>query len=669
MKDNDKCSGLFAHTLKKLRITAGIGIVLYVILCLVVLIANNIDISMSVEKEILTVGYAEAAEALVVIPLFFTPVMMIVSFGFVNTRAGSDFYFSMPAKRTKMYLQIIGAVLLEALIMMLSAGFTACIGSLFLKYVNVDVMGLFKGIIQTVASCIFVCGVFAIGISLTGNIAANLVVSLLVMTVPRAIVTAFAYIINVNLVFGYGSFSILYIVNSNTLMRIFFQVVDGTLDFSIFAELFTCAEGVLYLLLGGLIFKKRKSETAGKSSVSKGVNTAFGMAVPFIIGLVGDNFILRAASDDEGEKMTFIFFAVLMYVIAVLVYLIYELVSSRKWKNVAKGVARLPILAALVAASLGIMFLCVNAGNNYAPEEEKVRYVSVHSSYEWNRDVTIRDDETIKMICDAYKKQKSMYEGWAEYAYARVDVKIGDGIFGHRRAVWMTENDRIKLARAEIKADPELVNDYLPPEKGNVFIMDRDIEAMTGASAAEYYKMAYDELKENGKREESILDYYRGCRIVALGAGKKELWTDGSYISVIDRWYYRKLPQSDVQGYTGAIYLSESTPKTLKTLLDAFWEKNGEIKFSDVLARKNKMSDSVMYSFTGFDDAEHDEGLTYHDCIEGELTQKLKDILDRYDYCGDPEAENTLFVRLYGFVGAYNLSPADAEMVRQMMLE
>ena len=668
MNSGKKSWGIFTDAFKKIRIIGIIGMILYIVGCFACLVGVNIkDATMPglYAAGSFRFGYVKSSVTFLPIPVVFIPIMMITAFDFVNKQPGSDFYFSMPVKRVRMYAEIMTAVLSQALLMMVAALITISLCSPFLKYVSVSWQGVLMGTVQTLASCFFVMGVFAIGISLTGNIASNIVSSLLVLAIPRAVIGAFAFFVTRCITFASVSDVWELLEGTNTIMYTFEQITGDASGFiGMSGLIFTFAEGLLYMLAGGLSFRKRKSETAGKNSISPGAHTVFGMAVPYILGLVGDGWLLYLTISTDDDRDEIIFLAVLMYVIAVLLYLIFELICTRKLRSVLKSSLKIPILAALVAASFGAMFFFTDRGNKYVPEEEKTDYITIENTLGTIKGpVTIYDREAFKIITDAYIRQNNASFEEMCNAGNYVYVKIGDGWTGHRRYVFLTDSEKIKLMRAELESDEECAYDYLPPEEADIFSMDYDME-QAGISAKEYYEMAYNELLDNGKKNQSILDFSAGNGLVQIGAGNTPIQTDMYYND-----YFYPVFNSE-NGRSGIISISRSTPKTLARLMDELSEANQGITFSIAANKPGRQSFSLHLSLVDADDDMYDEGKSlYTDEMKDSEIKTLGEILDRYDLCGNPEADNTLFVRFEGFIGVYNLSEDDMKEIKRFIDE
>lgn len=99
----------------------------------------------------------------------------------------------------------MAAVLFWAAMMILSAAVTVSICGMALRHISVDMKSVLMAAITTISGCIFMMGVFGVGISLTGTVSSNMIASIFVMLVPRAVIGAFVLIISLSIEFSYSA--------------------------------------------------------------------------------------------------------------------------------------------------------------------------------------------------------------------------------------------------------------------------------------------------------------------------------------------------------------------------------------------------------------------------------------------------------------------------------
>ena len=119
-----------------------------------------------------------------------TPIMVLMLFSVFNKRSASDFYHSLPYTRVCLYLSNMAAVFTWIIGICVISG---CVGLLayisFPKLFSVVFDGAFNYLLTSVAFMLVSAGVCALGSAMTGTLFSNIAVSLLVMFLPRFILT------------------------------------------------------------------------------------------------------------------------------------------------------------------------------------------------------------------------------------------------------------------------------------------------------------------------------------------------------------------------------------------------------------------------------------------------------------------------------------------------
>lgn len=687
---NKKCrKNFFREAVRQLKVTGIIGIVIYVVLCLAVTIGNNIDLSdtagtiIGQKDSIMYLRYNVMSLSLEFIPVILVPIMMMGSFRFIDSRKDSDFYFSMPVRKRRIYADFMAAVLFWATMMILSAAVTVSICGMALRHISVDMKSVLMAAITTVSGCIFMMGVFGVGISLTGTVSSNMIASIFVMLVPRAVIGAFVLIISLSIEFSYSAsvFQELLSRTSSLICTILqFDLYDNMtagLGLIVGSSVFSTIEGALYILTGGYIFAKRKSETAGKASMSPIVHKVLRMVIPYLLCLAGDCLLVYGASADRGiDKSVTIFSAVIAFVLAILFYFIYELISSRKWKTVIKSARQLPVLVILAVLSFGVMELAIHIGNGYMPQKSDIKYIEVdddcfpgHSG-----NVKLKSDEAREIIANAYERQNNPNAFYPEPTLD-LNVHIGDGLFGHRRTVYVTTNEGIKLAR-EIMNDSEFKGktEMLPPQKAVYIGMGYGSDIIYSDWVTEVYETLYNELSDRNGLVDAVINSYSGNGILGVWANDSPLSSYNEYDSWIPGLYEEKYRENK---YYTRIQLSSSTPKTVNLVQRFLDSETGGMTYKEALSQcANEYGHFLAhYCLSGTDDKDYDEGINAGATSAAqEITGEIGKIIDGYDRYGDASAPNTLIVQICSdcsfkkmFIGVYNLSAGDAGKVKELI--
>ena len=362
---------------------------------------------------------------LLIVVLVITPILALYAWSFLNKRSTSDFYHSLPYKRKALFISKFAAVTFWQAVSMLTAFVASFIGyHIFRNYFIVD-YGVTIHIYVAEFICALLCSAaIALACSITGNIFSNICVSGLIVFLPRFIILLIASTVTGSVATAtmecpvwildnsynmltaqvFGAFEPLYITSSSVPQMLL----------SIASNIYTLVLAVIYIVLGCVLFTKRKSETAGKPAPGWKLQFAIRTAIGFVISVLGVMLYIREKRG--GYRGYFLEYIVVSFVVAAFVVIIYEVISSRKLHRIIKAMPSI-ILAYVLAAVFGVI---VNAGIgqmlSYVPDTSK----DINAGYYNN--------------------------GRKNEEYIKYNVYIKDGIFGRYRKVFIKQSEVVKLA-------------------------------------------------------------------------------------------------------------------------------------------------------------------------------------------------------------------------------
>ena len=267
--------------------------------------------------------------AFCLIPYIAVPVLTVNAFSFLFKRKASDTFFSLPIKRSVLFLSSICAVVLWLLIMYLPAFFRG--GSYYEGYANY---------LYHFVSCIYTMGVFALGTALTGRLFSAIVNSGIIAFVPVALYSAVISILKSRL---------LDILVWSSPDMPYTKVIGFEYIFLAFLGeyvIFYLVLGLIYLALAFILFLLRKSETAEKSAPNKILRIIYGALSGFSVALLGLSLLLEV--NPSGSTI------IIIYGIAILTPLLYEFISVKKLKYgfISLGIGALAYVLVLASCSV-----------------------------------------------------------------------------------------------------------------------------------------------------------------------------------------------------------------------------------------------------------------------------------------------------------------------------
>ncbi len=309
--------------------------------------------------------------------IFLAPILTFCAFNFLNQRKACDFYHALPHRRTCLFFSHFAAVLTWLFAAILAGLLLAAV----LWFVQIGFAVAFFDLLAVwvmyAAAVLLVAALTALAMTLTGTTLSNVLVFLLfavsvrmtMYTFLQCITRQYALIVAEN-----SSLEFLSIWNSPFLAPI------KLFDNDIYSE-----GGLLgyYLLAGAVLtafacmaFCKRPSQMAGRSAPNR--VTQHILRILVALPLVAE--AVRGALTDSGTLA--FFFTRIIYIL--LIYYLYEIITTRRFKNWIGATAVLPILAICGLAVWGGSTAIAYQAIHYSPSADEIDSVSiVYYSDDW----------------------------------------------------------------------------------------------------------------------------------------------------------------------------------------------------------------------------------------------------------------------------------------------
>lgn len=312
------------------------------------------------------------------------PLMMLYLFQFLNKRAASDFYHAIPNSRVSLFFSFFAAVMTWLAAAAVVSTLLSLAGFLLLgPAVAVNGFSLLILLFNSMAACLFVCGAVAVAMCVTGTLFTNVTVSLLIIFMPRLLLAVFCSTLQEML----PMISSLYFIppldsQYNVVTNLLFGAFNGNADLSftfLGGGIYTLSIGALYTGLASWLFYRRKSETAGKAAPNRALQTLYRLLVSMLVCLFPCVFIASAILNREALDGESLFTYAVFYLGAVLVYFLYELFTTRKWRNLLRAVPALGILLLMNAAFTGGIVAAYYSTLDIRPQAgdmEAVRFIN-----------------------------------------------------------------------------------------------------------------------------------------------------------------------------------------------------------------------------------------------------------------------------------------------------
>lgn len=452
--------------------------------------------------------------------MYLAPVIFAMTlFSFLNTRRGSDFYHSLSYTRPCLYLSFAAAAVtwlaaIVALPLCCTAVVYLATGTAFGCSFGLLLLTYFCGALLVTAAML-------IAKSVTGTALTNLTVGGLILFLPRLVTTMFAYLLISDYpILTMNNFGLFGNLNYNIPVDFIFSMFvhsttlssGGNLYASVPAVVYTLVLALLYFALAGLFFTLRKSETAGRSAPNRALQHVYRCAVTLPFTLFIPVTLVSSEKNYWAENRSTLIVSV---VVSLLVYFIYELLSTKKLKNLLTAAPFLLAVAVADAAICGSVFVARTGALSFRPAAADIASVSIVRGTSNTgtvdyaelsvRKVRFTDEAFRKQVADALSESlDTLKEGGSirPQGVFRITLRSGKTV---ERAIYFQGVELFSL-RGEISSNADFVRaaTSLPPVNKVQTVTVGNLSAAESRKVWQAYAADYDKL--NFPQKQKLLD-------------------------------------------------------------------------------------------------------------------------------------------------------------------
>ena len=673
--------------LEGIRYLKGFGIITTILLTVFPLFMLVSEVFDSIGTNEIAREYVSAWSLNPVLVLLFcavAPLMTIILFNFTTGRAASDFYFSVPKTRKSLYFSFFLSIITWiGIILAFSVGVPMVLSLILNKFLAFNVGSSLVFVLQLLVSCVYVIAACLIAISVTGTVFSNIVVALLLIFVPRlfilvivnsgmnglyyadAIETLPLLSYHINLPVGF-------VINAFFMGS--FDLVEGAAPI-----IYTTVVGIVYLIIGMVLFDRRDSGASGKAAATDKLRAIFRIILGASVGIAASSIFFSTWGSRWNNNVALDDFSTWFAIIAVLtvafaVYCCYDLIMTKSLRKMVKAMpAFLIALAIDIVAVLG-MYGVLYTVESYTPAPEDINGVYlVHDDYdsayfgEVTSDLKINDPVINKIVSTALKENvetvKSLKNGGAEFfeKYSEHDelrLYIESRSGKHYRILQISQSDYAMIVEQLSKNDDyKKAFTHLPDlkkNKGSVYV-DSELKL-----TEEQRDMLYETFSNEVKSGEVPFETYYNNITGGVNGAVFGMYCDAFYGS---------------DSYTINLHVTRDYKKTVDLYLsfvDMQNEKEGK-KLVEVLNSVNAINVEIYFD-NAFDG---DKNFVYSDenleklakILKGaktkDITSKDKTILLTYwrhnekDYVYDPKEDEVYQAR-------FSLSDSDIKALEEL---
>jgi len=386
MKNKYFSLGLYRDGLRQLRIIGIISLVVFVLTA--VLLPISIVLSLKQYGEAMyqqtipeIISLFTANPLLILSFCLVAPLMMLCLFHFLDKRNASDFYHCIPQTRICLFNSLFAAVMtwMTAIIVITSLCSFLILG-VFSDYFLIDWSTSWIFLFNTFAGILFVAASIAIAMCITGTVFTNVIVSGLLIFVPRFLVALMiSWLGNALPLLNANSFLPLMDKKYNVVTGMVFSIYQGYINdpplTALPSGVYTLIVGLIYTGIAMLLFHRRKSESAGNASPNSILQTTYRLVIAMLICLIPCHMIFQNIITGARISGAEVFGLFIMYLIAIFFYFVYELITTKKLANLVKAIPGLLILVGLNVAVIAGLSGAHHAMLNVSFTAEDISYV------------------------------------------------------------------------------------------------------------------------------------------------------------------------------------------------------------------------------------------------------------------------------------------------------
>ena len=658
--------GLYKDQFKQLRLIGFISLGLLTLMSILYPVGRAISITNSYEY---TTGQMVGRNNVNVIGshfyLFFiftviVPILTLACFHFLTQRNSSDFYHSLPHTRTCVFACSIAAVFTWITLMVWGPTIISMLlYTILSKYFVLDIFILLRFTLFIYVASLMVASAIALACSLTGTLFTNVVVTGMILFLPRIFILAFTEMVSSasNLLVSDHLFPLLD-YQYNIIFGLFGSLFSASsLTWS--GLLYSSLLFILYLFLGLLLFRRRKSEAANQAAVSRRVQTVIRLFLGLTISLIPISIIFSELTNprqlNSSDLPMLIYSVAVLYLIACLVMLLYELITTKKFNNVKKALPSIGILAILNIVVIVFATLAFRHSMKFSPDIEDIDYVVIeeedYAGYEtyykaMEKSVEYKDHTLLELTSNTLKENIKTFENTNFYnneGEHELVVGYHSGLTTTYRRIFMSE-ENYSILQNSVVNDKEYRKAYqiLPELKGNKLSLVNF--TLSDEAYRELYDIAKAEIKE--------LDFLSWHFSVVTG-NQNALDTILFYAPVNNEIYTGTIPITSYLPKTYHKYL-ELIAKNKKTDLNTIlttakdFLANGDEQYTNYSLNCNivNLKDNLSYS-NSFNTG------SYNDTTDSDTHLQVKELLEALtsttkDYESfDPETDYVVSIQLY----------------------
>ncbi len=377
-----------------------------------------------------------AAQPLWYAMIAFMPLAVNILFDFLNERKASDFYHALPVYRSAMYVSNFAAVFTWIMVFAAASFVTTFLSYGIIPVYNLVFTGEYVFFIRvSLVAGLYLTSVLILARNISGTKFSIAMTGLFIIVLPRAVIS-FVFAMTSMVCEGVmmEQSSIIWNPAHNILWRVFSVIWNNELPMSA-TYTYTTVLSLIYIAVAGVLFVLRKSEKAESIAISPVVQRVLSFIPSTVFCFLPIAFIIEIIYEGVSRNESTYAFLFFFYVIALIIYLLYELITVRKFLAVWQAFKKAWILIVINVVLLGVILISINVTYSQKPTAQQINYVSLRSepayinipSYLEDEvySLKIKDEDMKVLVADAVAElEKGSYYS-SDYRDVKVKINYG----------------------------------------------------------------------------------------------------------------------------------------------------------------------------------------------------------------------------------------------------
>ncbi len=381
--------------------------------------------------------------------ILLAPVFIYTIFSFLQKRKDSDFFHAIPYTRTCVYVSFVTAALVSMFAVQILSGIVAGLLWSMVPIVRFHIGRFILVILVDMLAAAMLSGFMALAVTVSGTRGSTTILFFLFASLTRIVLAILAALLE-----GIPMLAHDYLWDGSPLSPLWFYPLSALglwsmSDIQKEAFAYNPADVIYSLIVtlilfavAGIIYKYRRSEMAGNPAPGKRTQILFRVLFTTPLALC---FTATLIGGTDDESISFI-----MAVLALLCYFLYELITTKRAKNMLRAIPAL-LIVVFVCLGFGLAYqTTVYAFRNDTIEAEQIEWVTFDESYSFHgtaiydymkESVQITTPEVLSLVAEQYDVARELS---TTHSYlgrgCDVTIRLESGRTVHRRIFLLDEH-------------------------------------------------------------------------------------------------------------------------------------------------------------------------------------------------------------------------------------